>query len=258
MDLAVPGERFSVWDYRQYALGVCREERLPLIVVGGTGLYVKALIDGLSETPGRDEARQKEWLQRYEREGLGVLQEALRAHDAAAYAAFPDKANPRRLVRALEVVEAGGDLAGRQHWSAAATGEDSSAELPSPVAGLRLTPALSAARIERRVTAMVAGGLIEEARGLLARYGGRPEGTAAQAIGYTEIFDYVEGRCTIEAAVERICIRTRRLAKRQRTWFRHQARVAWVDVVEGESAAVVAEGVSQVWGEHGPTRIRVD
>ena len=260
VDLAVPGERFSVWQFRQYAWEVCQRETRPLIVVGGTGLYIKALIDGLSESPERNEARQQQWWQCYEKEGLGVLQEALRTRDAAGYAAFPDKENPRRLVRALEVLEGGGELKARRHWSSEDGASDASetAVLPAPVAGLRLPVAVLAERIKQRVEAMLAGGLLDEARALLATHGGRPEGTAAQAIGYAEAFDYVEGRCTIESAVERICIRTRRLAKRQRTWFRHQARVAWVDVEDGESSAVVAERVSQVWGEYGPTAIRVE
>ncbi len=262
VDLAGPGERFSVWQYRQYALAVCRQESRPLIVVGGTGLYVKALIDGLSETPGRDEARQKRWWQCYEREGLAALQQALCERDAAGYAAFPDKENPRRLVRALEVLEGGGTLAERRNWQARSEPSEDvdapAAPAPTPVAGLRLPVEWLAKRIEERVRAMMAGGLLEEARALLATHDGRPEGTGAQAIGYAEAFDYIEGKCTLEVAVERICIRTRRLAKRQRTWFRHQAQVAWVDVASGESTAVVAERVAGVWGEYGPTAIRVE
>jgi tRNA dimethylallyltransferase len=110
-------------------------------------------------------------------------------------------------------------------------------------------------RIARRVEIMYKDGMVEETKRLLSV--GRPlSETAAQAIGYAEAIAYIEGRCTKEQAIERTVIRTRQLAKRQRTWFRHQADVAWVEVDDGMSVAEVADRVAELWSRHGGTEIR--
>jgi tRNA dimethylallyltransferase len=104
---------------------------------------------------------------------------------------------------------------------------------------------------------MFAGGLVEEARGLRERF---PQWsrTASQAIGYAEALELAEGRCTRAEAEARCAAHTRRLAKRQRTWFRHQARVAWVELDGGEPIEDIADRVQGEWGHHGPVDIAGD
>jgi tRNA dimethylallyltransferase len=94
-------------------------------------------------------------------------------------------------------------------------------------------------------------GLLDEARGIRERYGELSR-TARQAIGYAEAFDCLEGRCSMDEAMARTAARTRQLAKRQMTWFRHQANVTWVDAERGVTAA--AEAVRALWERHGPIR----
>jgi tRNA dimethylallyltransferase len=119
-----------------------------------------------------------------------------------------------------------------------------------PVVGLAVSPPLLAQHIQARVSAMFEQGLLDEARQLREKFP-RLSDTAQQAIGYAEAFAVLDGRCTAAEAQERIGARTRQLAKRQMTWFKHQAHVAWVTAEA--PAAEVAARVRQLWSEHGPT-----
>jgi len=226
VDLAEPDESFSVWDYRRHALEALAAlpEGEELIVTGGTGLYVKSLIHGLEDRPGGDAALRTEWERRLADEGIGALQDAVRRAAPERFEALADKENPRRLIRALEA-------AGAPH----AVPSWTSAEEPV-VVGLSMEPELLNARIAQRVEEMYAQGLMEEVTRLLER--DRPlSETARQAIGYAEAIELIEGQATQAEAVERTIIRTRRLAKRQRTWFRHQANVDWLEVAPESDVA---------------------
>jgi len=248
MDLAGPEALFSAWDYRRYVLALLAE--LPddgeLIVTGGTGLYIKSLTHGLVDRPGGDAGLREAWEVRlHEAGGFERLQQVVRETVPEIYEALADKQNPRRLIRALET--AGGVRSG-PGWQHERSG--------GPVLiGLSMVPELLNARIARRVQAMYAQGFIAEVEQLLAS-GATLSKTARQAIGYAEAIDLIEGRLTEAQAVERTTVRTRRLAKRQRTWFRHQAEVIWVEVTESSTVASLAEHVSQLWREHGPTAIK--
>ncbi|MBN1268854.1 MAG: tRNA (adenosine(37)-N6)-dimethylallyltransferase MiaA [Kiritimatiellae bacterium] len=243
LDLVDPNQPFSVGAYFEHARAVCMaaaERGRRLIVAGGTGLYIKCLTEGLDPLPAADEALRRQSEDVLEREGVAGLQAALRVRDAAAYTALADKQNPRRLIRALELAGRGARRA--RGWSG-----------PSavPLAGLRMKPDALHARIRRRVEAMFAGGLLEEVRALEGHYG-RLSKTAAQAIGYKEALAVQRGECTVEEAREVAIRRTRQLAKRQMTWFRHQARVAWVDVESDTPVEVMASRVREIWDRHGP------
>ncbi len=245
VDLADPDEDFSVWDYRHHALEalakINREDAL--IVTGGTGLYVKSLIHGLTRHPGADKALRVEWERRLANESIEALQEAVRQADPVRYEMLSDKENPRRLIRALETA---GTPPDEKPWQS---------ESDPVLIGLSMEPHLLNARIAQRVEDMYAQGLVEEVSHLLVRE--RPlSKTASQAIGYAEVIDLIEGRATQAEAVERTIVRTRRLAKRQRTWFRHQANVIWVDVAPESSVTSLAEQVAQRWREYGSTPIR--
>ena len=249
LDLRTPDRTFSVWDYRAYALRSLREiadRGHRALVAGGTGLYVKSLTDRFDRGTAPDPAVRAEWTARLEEEGVPALQEALRAMRPDLYAALADKRNPRRLIRALELA-----AAGAQAPDSRPKGKRASA----PLAGLSVAREALQSRIESRVRAMYAGGLVEEVRDLLRLYG-RLSSTALQAIGYAEAADFLEGRCSREEAMASTVRRTRRLAKRQMTWFRHQADVRWVRVGTETATEATALKVLGHWEKHGPTAIQ--
>jgi tRNA dimethylallyltransferase len=242
IDLADPSEKFSVWNYHQHALGVLSEHAERdggVIVVGGTGLYVKSLTHGLEDRPGADAALRKEWELRVRDEGVRVLQEHVRSVAPEAYAALADNENPRRLLRVLESV---GSLHERRRWS------DPGDYVP-PVA-LVMDNKLLHERIARRVEIMYAEGLVAEVERLLACELPMSD-TARQAIGYTEAISYIEGNMTQAEAMERTIIRTRQLAKRQRTWFRNQTKAIGVEVFADSTVDNLADRVQEIWEKQG-------
>jgi len=223
------------------------------LVVGGTGLYIRALTSGLNAVASDPQARRL-WQDRLAREGLESLRQELarRAPDVAAKLADPE--NPRRVIRALEHLDAGGAFP--ENWQ----------DLPQPrIAGLRMPRPILHARIAARVEQMFANGLINEVRALRAQFSswaaqaqtGAKTMTARQAIGYAEVCDLLDGKLSPAQAKAQIVTRTRQLAKRQETWFRHQADVAWVDVEPDEPVSSVAARVLAIWREYGPTPVRL-
>lgn len=194
-------------------------QRTP-VVVGGSGLYVRALLDDLSFPPTDPEARAR-WEARVEAEGAPALHALLTARDPEA-ARMIGPHDARRIARALEVGEI--------------TGESFRAFLPRQVhreastvqIGVRRERAALHERIERRVRAMVAAGLLEETRRLRAE--GLDRGsTARRAIGYEQALSVLDGTMTCAEAIEATIVGTRRLVRKQDTWFRRDARVRWID-----------------------------
>jgi len=216
-----------------------------LIVVGGTGLYIKALISGF-DSEEADPALRAGWQALFAREGLTALRQALAARSPDALATLSDPANPRRLIRALEHLDARGSLP--EQWK--------KQNSPSvPIAVLRLPREQLHARIEQRVVNMFRHGLVDEVRALRQTY---PvwSATASQAIGYAETCGLLNGTLTVREATERIVIRTRQLAKRQETWFRHQTQAVWIDIDEKDPPALIAKRVLKIWRHYGPTPIQ--
>lgn len=243
MDLAEPHETFSVWHYRQSVVSQLAE--LPVaqdvIVVGGSGLYVKALITGLDRA-GEEPVARRQWETLFAEQGVEGLQTALRQQNPRLLATLADARNPRRLIRALERRE---DVWPPPDAKEHEAGGSVIAATPV-LAGLWVEPVLLNSRIARRVEEMYAAGLLEEVAGLLAMEPGFSP-TARQAIGYAEAIAVLEGRCSRAEAMEKTAIRTRQLAKRQRTWFRHQAQVQWVNVSEEDSVESIAGRVQKIW-----------
>ncbi len=246
-DLADPDRPFSVGDYlaaMQAAAPALAACRAPPIVVGGTGLYVKCLTEGLDSAAVDDPAPRAAAEALLNAEGLEALQAATRALNPEQYARLRDPENPRRVVRAYELLAAGHSLPVAE-------------ERPRPkVAGLRLPPEELRARIARRARQMFAYGLVEEVRGLRAKYPALSE-TARHAIGYEEAGRVLDGKIREEEAIRLVAVRTGQYAKRQMTWFRHQADVVWVDVGPADSTERIAGRVAKIWASHGPAPLRI-
>ena len=249
IDIIEPTESFNAGEYRRYALDILARNASKgrkTIVVGGTGLYIKALTNGLSAAHESDPAIRAHWTQVLEKHGVAALQKALREKSSDIYEGLKDKENARRLIRALEMAETGLEQKHRS-WNQIK-------EKSAPLAGLTMPVSELCKSIETRVRRMYALGLVDEVKALLAGHGVLSP-TARQAIGYAEAIDLLEGRCTQKEAMAKTVVRTRQLAKRQRTWFRHQADVKWIELAAGMDVQRTAELVTNHWNEYGPTEI---
>ena len=246
-DLADPDRTFSVGDYLAAmraaapAIAACRATP---IVVGGTGLYVKCLTEGLDSAAVADPVHRAAAEALLQAEGLEALQAAVRALDPAQYGRLRDPENPRRVVRAYELLASGHPLPVAE-------------ERPRPkVAGLFLPPDELRARIARRARQMFAYGLVEEVRALRAKFPALSE-TARHAIGYEEAGLVLDGTISEEEGIRRTALRTGQYAKRQMTWFRHQAGGVWVEVDPDHSTERIAGFVQKIWNSHGPASLRL-
>ncbi len=195
------------------------------IVVGGSGLYVQALLDGLDAVP-RDLDVRKELNAAVEAGGLAELVAELERVDPVT-AARIDRSNPQRVVRALEVCRATG-----QPFSAFHRDVERERPFDALVIGVQRTREELNDRIARRVQAMVAEGFEEEAR----RVWPKRDLNSLKTVGYREWFDHFEGRCTRDEALDWITIRTRQFAKRQMTWFRRMPQLEWFAATEFDAA----------------------
>ena len=230
LDLVDPDEAFTAADFRRHALEALRgiAERGGLAVLaGGTGLYIRAVARGMAlEDTGRDVAIRAELEGRLATEGLPSLANELRRR-APGLAAATDLANPRRVVRALERAMVAGDRP-----------PPVPAGYPAPVLwlGVSTNHDLHEAWIVERASWQFANGLLDEADGLRRRY---PENLPAfSALGYREAFDVLAGRSGPDVAIQRTVARTRAYSKRQRTWFRAEPEIIWLEAGEGiEDAA---------------------
>ncbi len=248
MDLADPSQPFSVADYLTAVMAQLAAAnpppRRPLLVVGGTGLYIKALILGLDPGPTVDPRQRQTWETMARRGGVGALREALRTRAPAWLAVLPDPDNPRRLIRALEWVAAGFTTPPKSWQRQTAC---------IPLVGLCMHPSTLRERIAERVQQMLAEGLWQEATALSAAGGlGR---TARQAIGYAEALARLDGEISETEAVDRINARTRQLAKRQMTWFRHQLPVEWISLDGPRPINDIIADITRIWERNGPSRL---
>lgn len=238
LDLATPAESFSTGRWLEAVKPIAAQGGA--IVAGGTGLYIKALAQGLDETPQVDPDLRARLTACFETGGVPALHAELLRRGTDPHT-LPDPSNPRRLIRALEILETSGALPSR--WQSAE---------PPRVTALRWPRALLHARIETRVQQMYAQGLLEETAHLIEAYPAWSS-TASGAIGYAEAVGVLRGALTREAAMEKTIIRTRQLARRQETWFRHQTHPCWVDLTGKESIETVATRILEQWRKDGPT-----
>lgn len=196
-----------------------------VVVVGGSGLYVQALCEGLDDLPQADEQLRRELEQQLADMGIEALVDRLRELDPD-YCEAVDRSNPARVIRALEVC-----LQTGRPYSALRTGARRERPFRIIKIGVDLPREILYDRINRRVDAMIADGLEQEARHL---YPFRAL-NALQTVGYREFFEYFDGRIPYEQAVELIKRNSRRYAKRQLTWFRRDTQIRWFDPADAEA-----------------------
>lgn len=195
-----------------------------VIAVGGSGLYVRALCEGMDDLPEADEALRRELTERLATEGLPALAEQLKTLDPA-YWEVVDRQNPARVVRALEVC-----LQTGKPYSSLRTGERRKRNFEIIKIGIDLPREELYGRIDRRVELMMEEGLEAEARAVLPYR----HLNALQTVGYKELFAHFDGEISLEEAVELIQRNSRRYAKRQLTWFRRDEEVRWFHPSEVE------------------------
>lgn len=223
VDISQP---FSVADYQSLAdtaIADIQNRDKQVLLVGGAGLYFRAVVDGLFEGPGADPALRKRLEGEAAQFGVDVLHKRLQTCDPES----ADRIHPNnlvRVIRALEVYELTGTPMSKlqQQW------HPEKQRYPFIAFGLTMPRALLYRRIEQRVDVMLANGLIAEVESLLAA--GYVRGSIAlQSFGYRELIAYLDGDCTYMEAISQLKQNTRRFAKRQLTWFRKDARIAWLD-----------------------------
>ena len=237
LDILEPSEPFSAGEFARRARRAIEEirgrRRLP-ILVGGSGLYLRALIEGISPIPAIEPTVRDELRSRLASEGLGALRgELLRLDRATAERLAPG--DSQRLLRALEVALG----TGRPLSSWIAEAPVGGGGIAAEWVGLTVPRGLLYDRISVRVGRMLADGWVDEVRRLLTS-GLSPSAPAFQAIGYRELAGHLAGEATLEEATERIVRATRQYAKRQLTWFRRQAAVRWFPAEQaGVPAAIL-------------------
>ena len=241
LDLVDPGEPWSAALFQEYARR-CFDEieargKWP-ILCGGTGFYVRAAVDDYDFPKGEQVGNElRDSLNAYaQNEGAHVLWERLRKADPESAAIIPEN-DVKRVVRAFELLEEGLSYADQKE-KLAHIGQYK----PSVFIGLAVDPDTLRQRIRNRVDEMVAQGLVEEVQTLLA--GGFRQGiTAPQAIGYKEIVQALDEGRGLDGALEEIKVATCRYAKRQRTWFRREKRVHWIDATGLDMGTMLSESL---------------
>lgn len=225
-------ETFSVGDFEREGLAVIEnifKTHDTAVMVGGSGLYIKAICEGFDELPAASPEIRKKLNRAFEENGITYLQEQLKLVDPAYYSQV-DLNNPQRLIRALEVFE---------HTSVPFSTYRRSTINPRPFRsvkiGIDLPREVLYQRINQRVDEMVKQGLVEEVRSLLPYR----HVNALNTVGYSELFDYFDGKTDLETAIALIKQNTRRFAKRQMTWFRKDQGIKWLRLGEEDSIDII-------------------
>ncbi|HET9747072.1 MAG TPA: tRNA (adenosine(37)-N6)-dimethylallyltransferase MiaA [Chitinophagaceae bacterium] len=215
-------EKVNAAFFEQYALKKANElfrDHDTIVMVGGTGLYIKAFTEGLDRMPEINESVRKKIISDYEKNGLPWLREEIKTKDPAFFTAGETR-NPQRMMRALEVMESTGRsiLEFRSHGKI-------DRDFNITKIGLELAKEELHQNINSRVDKMLDDGLVEEVISL-EEY---RDNNALQTVGYSEIFEHLDGKLSLPAAIEEIKKNTRQYAKRQMTWFRKDKEINWVN-----------------------------
>ncbi|WP_338410249.1 tRNA (adenosine(37)-N6)-dimethylallyltransferase MiaA [uncultured Flavobacterium sp.] len=230
-------ENYTVGDFEKevvYKLEVLFKKNNIQIVVGGSGLYVNAILQGFDDFPEIPSAIRENVRKKYEENGLGFLQQKLQKLDKEYYSTLLNKnpqtlQNPQRMMRFVEVCMASG-LA----YSSFLNQTKNTRNFIPIIIGLESEREIMYNRINLRVKIMMQEGLLAEAKKLHAN----KTLNALQTVGYKELFDYFDGKTTLDFAVEQIKMNTRRFAKRQLTWFKKNEEIQWFDF-ETETSNII-------------------
>lgn len=252
IDIRDPEQAYSAGDFRDDALremaAISAAGRVPLLV-GGTGLYFRALTRGFADLPTADPALRAALQAQMQRDGLAVLHQRLQQQDPAA-AARIRPSDTQRVLRALEVIA----LSGRPLSEIQQQTEPP--RLPYRLLKLALVPADRAplhARIAVRFEQMLDGGLVEEVQRLRARAGVHADLPALRAVGYRQVWQYLDGEFARGELRDRGVFATRQLAKRQITMLRAELDSRWLDPERADVQARAAEALQLFLGEYRPT-----
>jgi tRNA dimethylallyltransferase len=239
LDLVDAADEFTVADFAAAAheamVAIAARHNRPALVAG-TGLYLRSITDPM-EVPGRWPEVRAELEERAGTEGAAALHEQLLALDPIA-AAKMEPTNARRVVRALEVT-----LGSSRPFSSFGPGVDTFPPVAFEQFGLRWPRPVLTKRIAERVHRMIDGGLVAEVEALAD---GPISRTARQALGYKELFDYLDGNCTLDATIDTIITRTRQFAVRQERWFRRDPRIRWIDI-DNDPVAEALPVLERAW-----------
>jgi tRNA dimethylallyltransferase len=228
IDLVEPSDEFSVAEFRRIGRQVLDSSDAPMVVTGGSGLHFRALVDPMSFAPTDAGLRAE-----LEESSLGTHVAELQEADPEA-GRYVDLANERRVIRAVEIYRLTGETPASRASSAEA-GELDKYIPEVAVTAVGVDPGAEVdERIRLRLTEMRSGGLVDEVRSLRGKLGR----TARSAVGYREILDHLEGRSSLDEAFEAIARNTRKLARRQRTWFQRDPRVRWIPWMDDQSERV--------------------
>lgn len=225
-------EDYTVGDFEREAIALLKilfEKNKFVIMVGGSGLYVDAVVKGLDNFPDVPSEIREQLNSELNENGIEILQNELKKVDFS-YFEKVDIHNPHRLVRALEIFRGTG-----QPYSSFLKKETEKRDFETVLIGLTAARELIYERINQRVDTMITEGLIEEAKSLHAY----KEKNALQTVGYREVFQYFEGYISKEEAISEIKKNTRRFAKRQNTWFKKNEAIQWFDY-ETDAAEIIA------------------
>lgn len=217
----------SAGEYERIALQKVEElfqQHKHLVIVGGSGMFIDALIYGTNQLPHSPQLREK-WNEIYQEKGLDFLQEKLKEADLEYYKTV-DLQNPVRLIRALEIIE----LTGQSYSSL--RNQDKKPRFPTAYFVLDHPREILYERINQRVYQMIDNGLIEEAKKEI----NNRHLQSLNTVGYKEVFQYLEGEIDKERAIELIQQNTRRYAKRQLTWFRKTKEAVWIQPTDLKKA----------------------
>lgn len=215
-------ESYSVGDFEREAISLLEtlfQTHDIVVMVGGSGLYVDAVVNGLDEFPEVDPKIRTSLDQKLQQEGLESLQKELKQWDPEYYKTV-DLDNPHRLIRALEVC-----IAANRPYSSFLGKNRPKRAFKTLYIGLEAPRDIIYERINARVDLMMESGLLEEAHKLYPH----KALNALQTVGYKELFEYIDGQCSLEYAVSEIKKNTRRFAKRQLTWLRKNETILWLE-----------------------------
>jgi len=228
IDEILPEEDFSVAAFQEKVakliIQIAKKDMLP-IIVGGTGLYIRSVIDHYDfSPPGQDLEKRRKLYEISEKQGNEPLFKELTIKDPVSAGRIHPN-DTKRLIRALEVYYTTGTPISEFHYNS----EDLPPKYNLAYFGLSMNRDKLYQKIEKRVDVMFSRGLVNEVKKLM-KMGYGPQNSSMQAIGYKEIVDHLNGLYSLEEAVELIKRNTRRFAKRQLTWFRQDSRIKWKNI----------------------------